>query len=136
MALIEATDDHFMIVRTELDKALRPSRETAEMLARLYRDRTQTNGDQGSLNDLIIDHYLPLVSDVSQVALSGFLDAKPYIVERINEKAPVSVLYRQPAIFLLYWAVWNARNRSAIDSPLRDTELSLIYSNLGLKMPH
>ena len=135
MALIEATDDYFMIVRTELDRALRPSREAAEMLARLYRDRTHRDGERGSLNDLIVDHYLPLAKDVSQAALSGFLDSKPYVVERINERAVSSVLYRQPAIILLYWTIWNARNRSAIDSPLRDTELAVIYSHLGLRMP-
>jgi putative GTP pyrophosphokinase len=132
MALMEATDDYFMKVREWLDQALAPSLAVADAVERLYPSFTGLKPEPSPLDSLLIDHFGRWAKEDFEEHLKKFLDEKPFLADRIKERAPTDLLFRQPAILLVYWAI-KAAPRSAPDNgPLSDEELAPIYSDLGL----
>jgi ppGpp synthetase/RelA/SpoT-type nucleotidyltranferase len=135
MALIEATDDYFAQVRHKLDLAQAPGREIAAEAARLYRDFTGLEPELSPLNDLLVDHLKASAKEGFKGELAAFLNDKPFLADRIKERAATELLYRQPAILLAYWVVKQSPRAAAKDSPLTPEELNPIYSDLGLAAP-
>ena len=58
-----------------------------------------------------------------------------FIADYIKERAPTDLLYRQPAVLLVYWAVKQAPNSACKGDLLSEDELAPIYSDLGLRYP-
>ncbi|RWN96175.1 RelA/SpoT family protein [Mesorhizobium sp.] len=135
MALMEATDDYFMKVREWLDAALAPSREVSAAVDRLYRSFTGLEPQSSPLDMLLIDHFGQWAREGFEVELRQFLDDKGFLADRIRERAPVDLLFRQPAVLMVYWAIKVAPRSAPENGPLTDEELAPIYSDLGLARP-
>jgi ppGpp synthetase/RelA/SpoT-type nucleotidyltranferase len=135
MALIEATDDYFQQVRQKLQRAQEPSNRLAATVHRQYQEFVRLAPDPSALNTLLIDHFSKWAKDGFDAELAVFLNGKSFLAENIRERAPVSLLYRQPAILLVYWAIKQAPNTASAESPLTDDELAPLYSDLGVPRP-
>lgn len=135
MALMEATDDYFMKVRDWLDAALAPSREVTAIVDRLYRSFTGLEPEPSPLDTLLIDHFGQWAKTGFEAGLKSFLDEKAFLADRIKERAPTDLLFRQPAILIVYWAIKVAPHGAPENGPLTDEELAPIYSDLGIARP-
>lgn len=134
MALIEATDDYFTQVKRELEHAQELGVKISQTIDRLYRSFTNLIPELSPLNDMLIDHFKKWATEDFEEDLSKFLDEKIFLVSRIQERAS-HLLYRQPAVLLIYWAIKQAPRAAWTNSPLTDDELSLFYSDLGKRLP-
>src|SRR5205823_2405453 len=102
----------------------------------LYREFTKLEPDTSSLNTLIVDYYKQWTREDLEAELSAFLREKSYLADFIRERAPTALLYRQPAILLVYWVIKQApRAAAGTSGPLSDDELALLYSDLGERLP-
>jgi ppGpp synthetase/RelA/SpoT-type nucleotidyltranferase len=135
MALIEATDDYFAEVRRKLDLAQAPGRAVAAEVARLYREFTGLEPSPSPLNDLLVDHFNAWAKDGFKEEVAAFLKEKAFLAAAIKERAPSDLLYRQPAILLVYWVIRQAPRTASQESPLTQDELNPLYSDLGLRQP-
>ncbi|TIO26789.1 RelA/SpoT domain-containing protein [Mesorhizobium sp.] len=135
MALMEATDDYFMRVREWLDAALAPSREVSAAVDRLYRSFTGLEPQPSPLDTLLIDHFGQWAKEGFEGDLKQFLNEKAFLADRIKERAPADLLFRQPAVLMVYWAIKVAPRSAPENGPLTDEELAPIYSDLGLARP-
>lgn len=135
MALMEATDDYFMKVREWLDAALAPSREVSAAVNRLYPSFTGLESQPSPLDALLIDHFGQWAKEGFEEDLERFLNEKTFLAERIKERAPTDLLFRQPAVLLVYWAIKVAPRSAPDNGPLTDEELAPIYSDLGIARP-
>lgn len=135
MALIEATDDYFTQVFSKLEKAQAPGRVVAAAVDSAYVRLVEVPSSPSPLNTLLIDYFRQWTDADFRAHLDAFLAEKPYVVDRIKERAPTSLLYRQPAILLVYFSVRQAARAIAETSPLSRAELEPIYSDLGIRFP-
>jgi putative GTP pyrophosphokinase len=135
MALIEATDDYFNVVQERLAKALAPGRQVEAALNREYKAFTELEPEPSPLNTLLIDHYKRQARESFDAEIAEFLRDKSFLKDFICERAPAQLLYRQPAVLLVYWAIKQAPRIAAIDSPLSADELAPLYSDLGERLP-
>lgn len=135
MALMEATDDYFMKVREWLDAALAPGREISAAVVRLYPSFTGLEPQPSPLDALLIDHFGQWAKEGFENSLEQFLSEKGFLADRIRERAPTDLLFRQPAVLLVYWAIKVAPRTAPDNGPLTDEELAPIYSDLGLARP-
>lgn len=134
MALIEATDDYFTQVRSKLEQAEAPAKAVVAAVDRAYREFTGLNPDVSPLNSLLIDHYRKWAPESFETELAEFTDEKSFLADRIKERAS-SLLFRQPACLLVYFAINRAPQEAPLDSPLADHELAAFYSDLGRRLP-
>ncbi|GAN88183.1 RelA/SpoT domain-containing protein [Komagataeibacter intermedius] len=135
MALIEATDDYFAQVREKLERALAPGRLIAETVDREYRAFTDLEPEPSPLNTLLVDYFRQWAKEGFDDDLAEFLRAKPFLAERIQARA-TELLYRQPAVLLVYWGIKQAARQVPLSSPLTDEELAPFYSDLGKRLPN
>jgi len=135
MALIEATDDYFTQVREKLELAQAPGRKIAESVEKKYREFVGLAPDSSALNSMLIDHFRQWVTGGFEDELSKFLQEKRFLSDRIRERVESALLFRQPAVLLIYWVVRNSPNEARLDSPLTDSELAPFYGDLGLPSP-
>lgn len=132
---MEATDDYFMKVREWLDTALAPSREVSATVNRLYPSFTGLASQASPLDALLIDHFGQWAKEGFEEKFEQFLDEKAFLAERIRERAPTELLFRQPAVLLVYWAINVARRSAHENAPLTEKELAPIFSDLGIAQP-
>lgn len=135
MALIEATGDYFTQVKAKLARAAAPGQKVAITLGRLYGELMGGPGEPSALNSMIVDHYRKWAKEDFDEDIARFVRSKGWLASRIAERSPTQLLYRQPGVLLVYWAIAQARTMAAKDSPLSDDELSLLYSDLGYRLP-
>jgi len=135
MALIEATDDYFTQVRERLARAQAPGQQVAATVDRLYREFTGREPDISPLNTLLVDHYKQWAGESFYADLRAFLAGKKFLADFIRERAASDMLYRQPAVLLVYWAIKLAPRRAASDGPLSSGELAPLYGDLGERLP-
>lgn len=136
MALIEATDDYFSQVRHKLAQAQASGEKVTSKLDQLYRELINLEPDPSPLNTILIDYYGKWAKKNFDTEISEFLTEKSFLVDRIRERATGILLYRQPAILLVYWVIKQApRAAGAADAPLSSDELEPLYSDLGARLP-
>lgn len=135
MALIEATDDYFTQVRERLALAQAPGLQIAAVVDRQYGEFTGLDPDVSPLNTLLIDHYKTWAAEGFAAELEAFLTEKAFLADFIRERAPRELLYRQPGVLLVYWAISRAPRKAAAGSPLSDAELAPLYGDLGQRLP-
>jgi ppGpp synthetase/RelA/SpoT-type nucleotidyltranferase len=135
MALIEATDDYFSQVRERLEIAQAPGQHVASVMDRVYREFTGLIPQPSPLNTLLIDNFKQWAHDNFEVEILAFLSAKIFLADFIRERAPSDLLYRQPALLLVYWSIQKAPRMAARNCHLSGDELAPLYSDLGLRLP-
>ncbi|HEX3671540.1 MAG TPA: RelA/SpoT domain-containing protein [Candidatus Cybelea sp.] len=134
MALIEATGDYFTEVRAKLALAAAPGDRVAATVDRLYTELVGAP-EPSTLNAMLVDRYKARATEGFDERIASLFREKAWLSERIAERATSQALYRQPAILLVYWNIDEAPSNAAKDSPLTDSELALMYSDLGRSIP-
>lgn len=134
MALIEATDDYFAQVREKIERAQAPVRRVTEFAEEAYRDFTKLIPQLSPLNTLLIDHFSQWTKNGFEEDLVSFLNEKPYLADRIRERSS-ELIYRQPAVILIYWSIKQAARQVPVNAPLSNEELAPFYSDLGMRLP-
>ena len=134
MALIEATDDYFSEVRRKIEIAQSPMQEAAVLLASLYKEFVGADPQPAPLNVMLIDCYKSNFEGSFEAELRDFLQKKPFLSERIRERSPENLLFRQPVVLLIYWTIKRAP-RGAEVGLLSHSELEPFYSDLGVSPP-
>lgn len=131
MALIEATDDFFLKVVEEIKLAGRPLEAAMDLLERTYRDKVGLEPEISRVNTLILDAFADKLGQDLGQSLNGFLAAKPYIPGTIGQHAQNRLLFRQPAILLLYYLASDTPRDTKRRWPLTPDELRPIYDDIG-----
>jgi ppGpp synthetase/RelA/SpoT-type nucleotidyltranferase len=135
MALIEATEDYFTQVKDRLEKAQASGRKLTSYLNKKYKEFTNLDPQVTPLNTIIIDQYKLLAKELFEDEISEFLRRKEFLANNIRERAPSDLLYRQPAVLLVYWAIDVAPNAAAERDPLLEADLAPLYGDLGARLP-
>lgn len=136
MALIEATDDYFNTVHDSINFALKKNDEISKTTAEIYEEVIKLRSAPTPLNEMIIDHYKQWAPDDSETVLRNYMkNEKRFLVNDVHNNYDSSILYKQPSILLVYWAITNAPEASYSNSPLSNNELSPIYAILGEPLP-
>jgi hypothetical protein len=131
MALIEATADYFEQVTQAIEQAIASSRNLSGELAKLYRARCAKPPEPTGLDDLIVDAFIDVDTTGITDRVNAFLDAKPFLIDSINDRSSRKLLFRQPSILLVYYL---ASERAAFLQkvwPLTRSELAPIFNDLG-----
>lgn len=136
MALIEATDDYFTLVRQKLELAQAPGQQVTAAVQAAYKQFTNLEPEPSPLNTLLIDHFRKWAKGDFNAELDAFLKEKSFLAERIQRRAATELLYRQSAVLLVYWAIKQAPYGVLDESPLSNNELAPFYSDLGMKSPN
>jgi ppGpp synthetase/RelA/SpoT-type nucleotidyltranferase len=134
IALIEAADDFFETAMDELKKGTAQEREAIELLGQIYRDVLKREPEVQESNFLIMDAYPERLGAELAETLRAFLQTKPYILERIAERAETQHLYRQPVILLIYLLAAQSPAVTKDRWPLTAEELRPLYRDLGLSI--
>lgn len=131
MALIEATDDFFVTVVGEIERAGEPLKRAMEHLAATYRTSIGREPEAAKVNTLILDAYVNKLDGNLGDRLSAFLAGRSYVGRVIAERADHQHLFRQPAILLLYYLADAGPRETKRQWPLTPDELRPIYDDLG-----
>src|SRR5690242_20644493 len=97
-------------------------------MAGIAPDPTRADG-------LLLDAYAPQPSSAIFENLISFLKKKTFIADRLKERGPRKLLFRQPSILLAYQAVASKPNAAIDVWPLTRAEIEPIYADLGEALP-
>lgn len=131
MALIETVDNFFLQVMKEIEKAGEPLRQAMDILASTFEKAVGRTPVASKLNTFVLDAFEDKLSSISPEVLIEFLKTKSYIPEKIAKRADESLLFRQPAVLLIYFLANQHPNETKKRWPLTPGELQLIYEDLG-----
>jgi ppGpp synthetase/RelA/SpoT-type nucleotidyltranferase len=131
MALVEAADDYFRRVANVVVEANRPLDDALRVACNHYQRITKRAPVIGKLTSLVLDAYREKLGDVLDARLTTLLSEKPYLGERINERAQTKAIYRQPVIVLMQLFAAKEPNATMELWPLTPNELSPIYEDVG-----
>jgi len=134
MALIEATDDFFELVMEDLSKATETERKGLRVVSRLYAEHLKLVPEAQISNILIVDAFSDKLGDDLEDRLLRLFQAKPYVIERVTERAVDQHFYRQPAILLAYLMATASPAATKERWPLTIEELRPVYRDLGLSI--
>ena len=135
MALIESTNDYFEELMELIEESVQPNKELSKEMTVLYRELIGSDPDATRAEGLLNDAYASFAGDSALDAVRDFIGQKPFIVDRIKERAPTKLLYRQPSIFLAYLAVFKRSGDAKAAWPLTPAEVKPIFTDLGLADP-
>jgi putative GTP pyrophosphokinase len=135
MALIEATGDYFTDLMELIERNVAPARELSKQMAALYRELVVREPDPTRAEGLLNDAFANFAGDKPEEAIRSLFAQKPFLLDRIKERAATKLLFRQPSIMLVYLAV-SKRPADAQEAwPLTFAELKPLYTDLGLSTP-
>lgn len=134
MALIEATNDYFQKLVELVEEKVAPSKKLAIEMAAVYREMVGRDPDATRADGLLSDAYESYVEDPVDAVRKLFSD-KPFLLERIRERAASKLLFRQPSIMLAYVAAMMRKADAQDAWPFTPDELRPIYRDLGIAMP-
>ncbi|RWD29874.1 MAG: RelA/SpoT family protein [Mesorhizobium sp.] len=132
MALIEATNDYFSQVVSQVEASIAPDKALTAELAPIYSEFIKEQPELTRTEALILDAFEEVPKDDLAAQISAFLSDKGFIADRIAERAASKLLYRQPAILLVYFLVARQPAATKAKWPLTPDELRPIYVDLGL----
>ncbi|TGU93043.1 RelA/SpoT family protein [Mesorhizobium sp. M00.F.Ca.ET.151.01.1.1] len=132
MALIEATNDYFTQVVEQVAASLAPDKALTNELSPIYSKYVKREPELTRAESLILEAYGDIPREGLIGAIIKFLDANSFVAERIGERANAKLLYRQPAILLVYFLASRYRGATKAKWPLTADELRPIYVDLGL----
>jgi hypothetical protein len=101
----------------------------------LYRELVGADPDPTKAEGLLNDAYAPFAGVEPVEAVRQFISERPFVVDRINGRAPGKLLFRQPSILLAYLAVSKRSGDAREAWPLTPAELKPIFTDLGLAAP-
>jgi putative GTP pyrophosphokinase len=135
MALIESTNDYFEELVELIEASVQPNKELSKQMMVLYRELVRAEPDPTKAEGLLNDAYAPFTADEPLDKIRQLVSGKPFIIERIKERAPVKLLFRQPSILLAYLAVSVRPGDAKAAWPLTPAEMKPIFTDLGVADP-
>lgn len=112
--------------------AIQPLDELGSFLSKQYEEivGVAPSGTEAPLNQLMIDHYGHFHTSTIE-ALEPWLANHRYIGERIAKRRDFRSAFRMPGILLAYFFADTEPYRTKKDGPLPDSELGLVFGDLG-----
>jgi putative GTP pyrophosphokinase len=135
MALIESTNDYFEQLMELIETSVQSNKELSGQMTVLYRGLIGADPDPTKAEGLLNDAYAQFAGDTPLDAVHQLVSEKPFIIERIKERAPVKLLFRQPSILLAYLAVSTRPSAAKAAWPLTPAEIKPIFTDLGVADP-
>ena len=132
MALIEATDDFFVLAMNELNSASQIEREAMQTLRQIYLDKVGLKPELQKSNLLILDSFKEKLGPDLANRLNAFILEKKYILEKISKRAESKHLFRQPTILLTYLCASLSPAQTKELWPLTPEELRPVFIDLGI----
>jgi len=132
MALIEATDDFFLLAMQDLNNASQTERNAMNVLSQLYLEKVGLKPETEKSNLLILDSYKDKLTRDLANQINTFINEKDYIPARIAQRAESQHLFRQPTILLMYLFVSLTPADAKETWPLTPDELRPIFLDLGI----
>jgi ppGpp synthetase/RelA/SpoT-type nucleotidyltranferase len=135
MALIESTNDYFEKLMELIETGVQPNKELSKQMTALYRELVGADPDPTKAEGLLNDAYAPFATDKPLDTMLQLVSEKPFIIERIQERAPGKLLFRQPSILLAYLGVSRRPGDAKAAWPLTPAEIKPIFTDLGFADP-
>lgn len=132
IALTEVVDEIFCRVSNSVQTASEPLEKAKMTFDELYTKYIKSQPSKGNLNTYIIDAYINEFDTSIFNLISAFFDSHENITKCIQERAISHVLFRQPAIMLVYYLAHEKRNKTKTLWPLVPEYLHHIYTDLGI----
>jgi putative GTP pyrophosphokinase len=132
MALLEATNDYFEKVSSDVDAALASVRKMTAELSNVYRDAIGFDPKPTVLEGLLLGAYEAFADENYLADMDAFLRENAFIPERIRAHvAEQNPIFSQPSVLLVYFAVRRSVRRSVEAWPLTETEMEPLLNDLG-----
>jgi len=133
MALIETTDVIFSEVSTLVGVEKNRNEIVINSIEREYSNKIKFEKEDKMCN-LILDFYRDNIPTFNQIY--DFINEKPYIIVKINERSESKLLFRQPVILLLYYIIDRNQYLCLKKWPFTVEEIEPIYTDLGISIPN
>lgn len=134
MALIEATDDYFLTVIEEIEKAEDTMSSTAKQLCILYQRFLNIHATPNRFNEELILAYADLLKHDWINEISEFYTSRPWLIQQIKSEIPHRHLVRQPAILMVLYFISTQKITARGKWPDTDRNLEPLYALLGENM--
>jgi putative GTP pyrophosphokinase len=121
----------FEQVVTDLDELDRPTRELFKSLDEIYKLRVIPQTERARINVRIIEALSEFLGNSIAKDVVELLDQKPFIVDRIRERAASQHMFRQPSILLAYLGVQKAPTATRTAWPITEDDLRQVFVDLG-----
>lgn len=135
MALLEATNDYFEKVASDVEAALASVRKMTAELSSVYRNAIGFDPKPTVLEGLLLGAYETSIDENYQSDLGKFLAENQFIADRIrahvSEQNPI---FTQPSVLLVYYAVRRSVRRAVDAWPLTASEMEPLLNDLGESM--
>jgi len=132
MALLEATNDYFEKVSTDVDAILASVRRMTADLSAIYLDVIGFEPKPTVLEGMLLSAYETVAGDDQMATLQQFIDDNPFVVERIKvHVANRNPIFSQPSVLLAYYAVHRSVRRATSAWPLTPKEMEPLLNDLG-----
>ena len=132
MALLEATNDYFERVDTEVAAALGAVRHITNELSNVYRDATGLEPSPSALEGLLLEAYEPLAIGDYADRVRAMLQSRPFLIDRIKAKvAERNPIFSQPSVLLAYMDIVDLGPRAVRRWPLTPAEMEPLLADLG-----
>ncbi|TAJ77275.1 MAG: hypothetical protein EPO42_10615 [Gallionellaceae bacterium] len=138
MALMETTDELFCSTMKLLTDANKPRNQLYEDLTSVYREKIGGHHlrPDVKMSYAVLDEFRELIKDGLSAEIGSYIEGKQYMPKKVIERAKTSLLFAQPIILFVYWAVDEIdpdelKRRWPLPGCLRDIEI--IFSDLDRK---
>ncbi|WP_114226582.1 MULTISPECIES: GTP pyrophosphokinase [Sphingomonas] len=131
MALLEATNDYFEKVSTDVDAALAAVRQMTSDLSAIYRELIGIEPKPTSLEGLLLGAYENTSPNYLE-EVKRLLDEKGFLPGLIRERvAANNPIFKQPSVLLAYLAICSSARRAKAQWPLTEREMEPLLNDLG-----
>lgn len=133
MALMETTDELFVLAHNKVEAASAELRRVHEMAAEAYG--TQVGRIPASdlrLCFSLLDPFRDLLPTLTKEVLTAFLAENDFSPEKVRERAPLALLYQHPCALVVYWLVAEHPDLVPKLWPADLKHLEMLYTDLGL----
>jgi ppGpp synthetase/RelA/SpoT-type nucleotidyltranferase len=132
MALLEATNDYFEKVASDVDDALASVRKMTTQLTAVYRNLIGFDPKPTVLEGLLLSAYETAASSNVAADIEGLLAENAFIPERIRMHVQEqNSIFAQPSVLLAYLAVSQSLRKAVAAWPLTHKEMEPLLNDLG-----
>lgn len=87
---------------------------------------------EGNHFDYLLDSISDLIAGVKIDDISKFLEEKPFLIDRLQEKSQIDLLFSHPVAIIIYYLVQIKRTQIRRDWPFQNELLEKIFVDLGI----
>jgi ppGpp synthetase/RelA/SpoT-type nucleotidyltranferase len=132
MALLEATNDYFEKVASDVANILAQVRNVTADLSETYRTLVGIEPRPSVLEGMLLDAYDRLATDNYIDQIRALIAKKPFIADAIRKRVGESnPIFAQPSVLLTYLAVERSLRKATAAWPLTAVEIEPILNDFG-----